>query len=319
VKSSLTTLLTPLLLQTLPGFLTHLLSVRGRIILLFHHLFRGRKLLQFFNRLPIYHLHPLSLNILVYKLTNPLPILLFILVGTINIPTILDSNNVILPTLLPYPLTRILPRLPLMSPYTTPSFQSRIPIQKSSTDLSFLEHFACAAKTNPDVLHYGSMLKDPDRSSFESDMQREVSDLLRTETVKITPCSIVPSGLKILQAIWSFLRKWAPNWSIIKHKSCLCPHGGQQIEGEHFWETYSPFVNLRTVCLVLILSLLSNLQSRQVDYVNAFNQAPADCDIFINIPPGLIVENNTLIFSHSSTKNISKDYVHGIKKNMYGL
>jgi hypothetical protein len=28
----------------------------------------------------------------------------------------------------------------------------------SSTELSFIEHYACAALSNPDVLHYGSML-----------------------------------------------------------------------------------------------------------------------------------------------------------------
>jgi hypothetical protein len=42
--------------------------------------------------------------------------------------------------------------------------------------------------------------------------------------------------------------------------------------------------------------------------VNAFTQAPADCDIFMNIPPGFIVEINTLVFTHSSTKDDSKDY-----------
>jgi hypothetical protein len=125
--------------------------------------------------------------------------------------------------------------------------------------------------------------------------------------------------LKILQSIWSFRRKRAPDWSILKYKARNCPHGGQQIEGEHFWETYAPVINWRTVRLVLTLSLLSNLQSHQVDYVNAFTQAPADCDIFMNIPPGFIVENNNLVFTHSSTKENSKDYVLRIKKNMYGL
>jgi hypothetical protein len=54
--------------------------------------------------------------------------------------------------------------------------QDSFPIH-SGTELSFLEHLSCAAHTNPDVLHFGSMLRDPDRSSFETDMQREVSDL----------------------------------------------------------------------------------------------------------------------------------------------
>jgi hypothetical protein len=108
------------------------------------------------------------------------------------------------------------------------------------------------------------MLCDPDRSSFELDMQREMSDLLRTNTVELSHRNAVPSGMKILSSIWSFCCKRAPDWSILKYKSRLCPHGGQQIEGEHFWETYAPVVNWRTVRLVLILSLLSNLKSRQL-------------------------------------------------------
>jgi hypothetical protein len=59
--------------------------------------------------------------------------------------------------------------------------------------------------------HFGSMLKDPDCSSFEADMQREVSDLLCTETAENTPRSLLPFGLKILQAIWSFHCKRAPD------------------------------------------------------------------------------------------------------------
>jgi hypothetical protein len=143
------------------------------------------------------------------------------------------------------------------------SVQDSYPIH-SITDISFIECYACAAPSNPDILHYGSMLCDPDRSSFELDMQREMSDLLRTNTVELSHRNAVPSGMKILSSIWSFCCKRAPDWSILKYKSRLCPHGGQQIEGEHFWETYAPVVNWRTVRLVLILSLLSNLKSRQL-------------------------------------------------------
>jgi hypothetical protein len=71
--------------------------------------------------------------------------------------------------------------------------------------------------------------------------------------------------------------------------------------------------------LVLILSLLSDLRSRQIDYINAFTQAPADCDIFMAIPAGFTVQNNTLNLTGTSDKNINFDYVLHIKKNMYGL
>jgi hypothetical protein len=87
------------------------------------------------------------------------------------------------------------------------------------------------------------MLHDKDQNLFEADMCREVSDLIRSNTVEIRLRSCVPFGLKVLSAIWSFRRKRAPDWTVLKHKARLCPHGGQQVEGEHFWATYAPVVN----------------------------------------------------------------------------
>jgi hypothetical protein len=106
------------------------------------------------------------------------------------------------------------------------SVQDFYPIN-SSSELSFLEHYACAAKSNSDVLHYGAMIRDPDRSFFETDMQREVSNLFRTNTVELVLRASVPLGLKILSAIWSFHCKRAPDWSILKYKSCVLTVGSK--------------------------------------------------------------------------------------------
>jgi len=92
-----------------------------------------------------------------------------------------------------------------------------------------------------------------------------------------------------------------------------------QIEGINYWATYAPIVSWRTVHLTLILSLLSGLKSRQVDYVSANTQAPLDCDLYMNILPGFIVQGDTLHFTQSSTKGNSSDFVSRLKKNMYGL
>jgi hypothetical protein len=189
----------------------------------------------------------------------------------------------------------------------------------SDHEMSFLAHYIYAASSKPDVLHYGAMLKDPDKPFFEEDMKREVHDLLNTGTVEIVSRSAIPANTTILPAIWSFRRKRAPDWSVIKHKARVCPHGGKQIEGEHYWATYAPVVNWRTVRLVLILSLLGNLNSRQIDYVNAYTQAPADCDIFMSIPASFSVQNGTLEFSGASAWNNNSIYALRIKKNMYGL
>jgi hypothetical protein len=189
----------------------------------------------------------------------------------------------------------------------------------SPTCFQSISHHSLSSPETKDTLHYGEMLQDPDRSSFEVDMRREVNDLLSTGTVSIVSRSSIPSWIRPLQAIWSFRRKRAPDWSILKFKARLCPHGGMQIEGENYWHTYAPVVNWRTVRLSLILSLLSGLKHRQVDYVSAYTQAPLDCELYMNIPPGFIVHNTTLKFSNSSTRGNSNDYLLRLNKNVYGL
>jgi hypothetical protein len=144
----------------------------------------------------------------------------------------------------------------------------------TSTPLSTIQHFAYSA-TPKDTLHFGELQSDPDKHHFDQDMIREVTDLLASSTLEVIPRHTIPSDNPPLQPIWSFRRKRPPDWSILKYKA-RCPNGGKQIEGINFWETYAPVVSWRTVHLTLILSLLSGLKSRQVDYVSAYTQAPLE-------------------------------------------
>eukprot|EP00957_Ditylum_brightwellii_P117134 8933615-Ditylum_brightwellii.AAC.1 len=49
--------------------------------------------------------------------------------------------------------------------------------------------------------------------------------------------------VKTIVSIWSFKRKQFPSGQLMKHKACLCAHGGMQRWSVDFWETYSPVVN----------------------------------------------------------------------------
>jgi histone deacetylase 1/2 len=180
------------------------------------------------------------------------------------------------------------------------------------------QHYAFAAASD-DSLHYGAMRKDKDRPLFEEDMKREVSDLVKSNSIKIMRREELPAGTKPVPAIWSFRRKRAPDWTITKWKARLCPHGGKQVEGENFWETYAPVVTWSTVRLTLILSLITGLKSRQCDFVQAYTQAPLDTDIYMCIPAGFIVENGELVFTDASTAGNSSVYVLCLCKNLYGL
>eukprot|EP00957_Ditylum_brightwellii_P096481 7348673-Ditylum_brightwellii.AAC.1 len=57
----------------------------------------------------------------------------------------------------------------------------------------------------------------------------------------------VNEKVKNIVSIWSFKTKRFPSGQLMKHKACLCVHGGMQKWGVDFWETYSPVVNWITV------------------------------------------------------------------------
>jgi hypothetical protein len=161
------------------------------------------------------------------------------------------------------------------------------------------------------------MLKADDRPKFVSAMENEISGL--KDMLEIVPRSTLPKGTLVLPAIWAFKHKRLPDWTILKHKARLNVHGGKQTQGVNYWETYAPVVNWSIVCLTMILSLLKGFKCRQVDFVQAFTQAPLDCPIFMEIPAGYSVVNGKLQFTGG--QNCQKDNTHVIKllKNMYGL
>jgi hypothetical protein len=179
-----------------------------------------------------------------------------------------------------------------------------------------LHHYAFAA-ANEDTLYYGQMQQAPDREKFEADMRREVADLLASGSVTIVHRDSMPADSKAVPAIWSFHCKRAPDWLIIRWKARLCPHGGKQVEGINFWATYAPVVT--TTRLILILRLVTGMKSHQIDYIQAYTQAPVDCEIYMHIPAQFIVKNNTLEFSSDPTPGNSDIYILLISKNLYGL
>jgi hypothetical protein len=59
--------------------------------------------------------------------------------------------------------------------------------------------------------------------------------------------------------------------------------------GRDFWETYAPVVTWSTVRLILLLSTVLNLKSRQVDYTQAFPQADLEDPVYMRLPQGWFI------------------------------
>jgi hypothetical protein len=69
----------------------------------------------------------------------------------------------------------------------------------------------------------------------------------------------------------------------------------------------------------MILSLLSDLHTKQVDYVQACTQADLDAETYVNIPRGFHVIDGKLKFSMDPPTDHDKAHFLKLKKNAYGL
>jgi len=78
-------------------------------------------------------------------------------------------------------------------------------------------------------------------------MAKEIEDLNNAEVWELEEENRIQKENKVIKSIWSFKRKRLPDGTYLKHKARLCAHGGMQIEGEHYWDTYSPVVQWTTL------------------------------------------------------------------------
>jgi hypothetical protein len=148
-----------------------------------------------------------------------------------------------------------------------------------------------------------------DADLFVEAMQTEVADHELQNHWIIVYCSTVPRTAKPIQTIWSFKHKQHPDGTLVKHKARLCAHCGMQHWGTNYWETYSPLVNMVTVCLILLLTQIYKLDPKAIDFVLAFPQAEVDVFIWMHLPISFQVD----------TENESKSYILKLNKSLYGL
>ena len=119
---------------------------------------------------------------------------------------------------------------------------------------------------------------------------------------------VVPrlESMNVLPSTWAFKCKRYPDGKVRKLKGRFCVRGDRQKDGIDYDsdDIFSPVVSWQTVRLLLILSLVLELETQQVDYTAAFTHAPiGDKDVYCEMPRG---------FSQPG-------HVLKLKKSLYGL
>jgi hypothetical protein len=159
---------------------------------------------------------------------------------------------------------------------------------------------------DPDYPTYQQAMSSCDSDEWKKAMDIEIETLTEMRTWTIVPRSEADRlGKKVIKSTWAFRQKRDPAGEPIKKKARFCVRGDLQSKFEEF-ESYSPVVQWSTVRLMLILSIVHGLETRQVDYVNAFAQADVDKDVFIELPQGYEHLNDV-------------DCVLKLNKSLYGM
>jgi hypothetical protein len=186
-------------------------------------------------------------------------------------------------------------------------------------DMLPLQQNAAPAYDNKnDILTQSQMLKAEDSSKFVECQTEEIKGLYDLDIMDIKHISNLPANAKLLSSIWIYRRKRLPNGMLLKYKSRLCVNGKEQCFGRDYWETYAPVASWSTIRLLLILSTLMGLQTRQVDYTLAFPQATLDVPVYMKVPQGWLVNSTGELEQHANVKHNDTDHYLLLKKNLYG-
>ena len=174
----------------------------------------------------------------------------------------------------------------------------------SDPDISTgLHPFAFAARANAeDTPRFHEAMRSPDREGFIEAMKKEMDQLSDLDAFTAVPRQkAIDEGKQIIDTTWAFKRKRYPDGAVKKLKARLCVRGDLQQTDDAF-DTYSPVVQWSTVRLLLIISIILQLETKQVDFTLAFVQAKAAPGTYIEMPRMFELDG----------------YILELKRNLYG-
>ena len=156
-----------------------------------------------------------------------------------------------------------------------------------TTQRALEDTIAYTATDNPDILYWDQVMKAHDRDKFIKAIGIKIDSYERMGNYEPISMEKVPDGTKLLDMVWSMQHKRRiKTQEVYKWKVCLNVHSGQQEHGVHYWDTCTPVVTWQTVQFFLILSILLGWRSRQLDFVMAYLQAPAEMPLYLRLPQG---------------------------------
>jgi hypothetical protein len=145
--------------------------------------------------------------------------------------------------------------------------------------------FKAKKGSDPDTPTIREALTGPYHDEFLEAMSLEISELEAHKTWTVIKKQDVPTTTKIVPLTWAFKVKRWPSGLMRKIKARICVRGDLQAESDdNVWETYAPVASWSSIRMLTILALQRKWVTKQVDFSNAFVQAPLTKDVYVSLP-----------------------------------
>ena len=178
--------------------------------------------------------------------------------------------------------------------------------------------FKAKTKNDPDTPGIKEALSGKYRTEFLQGMANEITELENHDTWELIKKSDIKpikdkNGKETLPPIvpltWAFKIKRWPNGILRKIKARICVRGDLQDDLEDPFETYAPVASWASIRMLTILTLQQKWVTKQIDFSNAFVQAPLKKDVYVSLPA---------MFEDESGIN-PNDTCLKLKKSLYGM
>jgi hypothetical protein len=133
-----------------------------------------------------------------------------------------------------------------------------------------------------DIMYYHQALQQPDAQKLANAIVKEVNGHVEIKHWQLIKGEDVPEDAQVVPSVWSMQckRNLTTN-KIIKHKARLNLHGGKQVYGMNYYETYAPVVTWFAIRLMIVMGIIFCWALHQVDFVMAYPQAPIETYIYM--------------------------------------
>jgi Reverse transcriptase (RNA-dependent DNA polymerase) len=174
------------------------------------------------------------------------------------------------------------------------------------------EEFSCnyiafRATNDPDTLYFHEILQAPDKEEFLKAMSIKIAQHNQRKNWRLVRRSKLPPHTRVLPSVWAMRRKRdLTTVEIVKWKARINVDGSKQQPAIDFEQTFASIASWASIRLLLILAITNNWIIKQLDFVQAFPQAPVEYELYIEIPKGCQVSEG------------DTDYVLQVLNNIYG-